>query len=83
MQKVICSVRDITADVFSAPFTSANTLTATRDFAHACADPNSQLFKNPEDFQLYLVGEFDDDTGVLTGKTAQLIANATQFVKGE
>jgi len=83
MQKVMCSVRDIAADVFSAPFTSQNTQTAMRDFAHATRDPESQLCKNPEDFQLYQVATFDDDLGIVVGITPQLICNATQFVKGE
>lgn len=83
MQKFIFSVRDIAADVYSNPFTSQNQLTATRDFAHACSDPNSSLSKNPEDFQLYQLGTFDDELGVLEGHQPKLVANATQFQKGD
>lgn len=83
MNKVICSVRDITADVYANPFTSQNAQTAMRDFAHACRDENSQLFKNPEDFQLFQLGTFDDDLGVIVGHEPKLIANATQFQKVE
>lgn len=82
MQKFIFSVRDIAADVYSNPFTSSNQQTATRDFAHACMDPASALSKNPEDFQLYQLGSFDDELGVLEGHQPKLVANATQFVKG-
>jgi len=81
MQKVICSVRDLAAGVYSAPFTSQNSGTAMRDFAHACKDANSQLSKNPEDFQLFIVGQFDDELGILTPQAPSLLANATQFIK--
>ncbi|AXH74692.1 MAG: nonstructural protein [Microviridae sp.] len=83
MQKQLFSVRDITADVYASPFTSTNKMTATRDFAHACRDPQSQLSKNPEDFQLFLVGVFDDDLGIITGQAPELICNATQFQQGD
>lgn len=79
MKKVICSVRDSAADVYASPFTSQNINTAMRDFAHACRDQQSQLSKNPEDFALYLLGEFEDDTGILIPVAPKLVANATQF----
>jgi len=83
MHKVICSVRDIAANVYAAPFTSQNIQTALRDFGHACRDPNSALSRNPEDFTLYVIGTFDDDLGVIEPCAAEPIANATQFVKGD
>lgn len=83
MLKIICCVRDIAADVYANPFASQNAQTALRDFGHACRDENSQLCKNPEDFQLFQVAIFDDSIGVITGHEPKLIANATQFAKGE
>lgn len=83
MHKLIFSVRDVAADVYASPFTSQNAQTAMRDFGHACRDQNSQLSKNPEDFQLFQLGSFDDDLGVIVAHEPRLIANATQFVKGE
>lgn len=83
MVKLICAVRDIAADVYSNPFVALNRNTAMRDFSHACRDENSQLFKNPEDFQLYVLGSFEDDTGVIVGVAPELVCNATQFSKGE
>lgn len=81
MQKLIFAVRDITADVFAAPFVSQNRNTAMRDFGHACQDVQSQLSKSPEDYQLFFLGTFDDDLGSIAGVKPELVANATQFVK--
>lgn len=79
--KIICSVRDITADTYAAPFTSINAGTALRDFGHACRDPESQLAKSPAEFQLFTVGEFDDSTGTIVPHAPRLLANATQFAQ--
>lgn len=66
MQKVVCSVFDTKAAVYSNPFYSVNTAVAARDFAHGCNDPNSALHRNPDDYILYQVASFDDETGLFT-----------------
>lgn len=81
MKKVICSVRDLTANVFALPFTSHNEGTATRDFAHAVNDPQSALNKSPSEFSLYHIGHFDDDTGLVTAVGPTLLCHASDFVK--
>lgn len=81
MQKLLFSVRDIAADVYAPPFTSQNKMTAMRDFGHACRDPQSNLSRNPEDYQLFIVGTFDEDLGIIVSQSPELVANATQFVK--
>lgn len=81
MKKIICAVRDITANVYANPFASHNPNTALRDFAHACKDSSSALFKNPEDYQLYKIADYDDDSGEMVGHPPLLLANATQFAQ--
>lgn len=66
MTKKMFSVYDIKAAVFSSPFTSIRNETAIRDFTNACNDPDSMLSKNPGDYHLYELAEFDDYTGVIT-----------------
>jgi hypothetical protein len=80
MLKLICSVRDVVANVYSNPFTSHNQGTALRDFASACRDPESQLSKSPDGYMLYSLGTFDDDTGAIRPHDPALLANATQFI---
>lgn len=81
MKKHLFSVRDVIADTFAQPFVSHNPNTAMRDFAHACQDNSSAIFRSPESFQLFHVGFYDDESGTLESITPQLVANATQFVK--
>jgi hypothetical protein len=64
MIKVVCSVFDSKAAAYSNPFYSPNNAVATRDFLHAATDPQSAMFRNPEDFSLYQVATFDDDSGL-------------------
>lgn len=66
MQKLLCTVLDSKSAIYSAPFSSINRQTAMRDFAHAAQEPNSQMAKFPEDFRLYALGSFDDNTGQIT-----------------
>ncbi len=39
---------------------------AIRSFENAVNDPQTQFNRNPEDFSLWHLGEFDDVTGVIT-----------------
>jgi hypothetical protein len=64
MLKVVCSVFDVKAAAYSNPFYAVNNSVATRDFRQACTDPASALSANPEDFSLYQVATFDDESGL-------------------
>lgn len=64
MKKVVCSVFDNKAAVYSNPFYSVNLAVASRDFAQACKDSNSGLSVHRDDFSLYQLAEFDDISGV-------------------
>jgi len=79
VKKLICSVRDIVANAFANPFVTVNEGTALRDFSTACRDPESQLFKSPDSYSLYIVGRFDDDTGEIFPEGPDLLAHATKF----
>jgi len=61
---VIC-VKDRAADVFNRPFFVPHRNVAIRDFTdevnRVAAD--NQLNKHPDDFDLYLMGQFNDNTG--------------------
>lgn len=38
---------------------------AMRDFTDQICSPQSHLSKHPEDYKLYCLGEYDDNSGVL------------------
>ena len=65
MLHFVISVKDRAADVFNRPFIVPHRNVAIRDFTDEVnrkADDN-QLSKHPDDFDLYLLGQFDDNTG--------------------
>lgn len=82
MQHKIYSVRDGKAEVFNPPFYKKTHGEAERDFTTLTNDPKSTVFNFPEDFDLYYLGHYDDDTGKLeTLPTPQHIVKAIQLKK--
>jgi len=57
---------DNKTQVFCAPFVAITQAAALRDFAYAANDKSTSVGKYPTDYTLYLIGEFDDETGKLT-----------------
>lgn len=57
------SVRDSKAGVFNQPFFSRTLGEAERNFAELVKDPKSFVAKYPDDYDLYQVAEYDDQTG--------------------
>ncbi len=65
MLQYVISCKDRAADVFNRPFFVPHRNVAIRDFTDEVnrkADDN-QLSNHPDDFDLYLLGQFDDNTG--------------------
>lgn len=69
MKLGIYAVQDRKAGTFARPFTIQNDAMAVRAFVAAKQDPSSELSKYPEDFALYYLGTFDDDTGTIIQPT--------------
>jgi len=57
------SIRDQKAEVFNTPFFQKTHGEAERNFHTAANDPQTSLSKYPEDFDLYYLGEYDDNSG--------------------
>jgi len=62
----IYSVKDLKAAAFAPPFFLGRDEVAVRTFKSAVNDPTHPMHPHPEDYHLYHVGEFDDETGVIT-----------------
>jgi len=65
MQLKIFSIRDSKGEVFNTPFFQKTHGEAERTFRELVNDPQSMLFKYPDDFDLYFVGEYDNQKGVV------------------
>jgi len=65
MLQYIVSVKDRAAEVFNRPFFVPHRNVAVRDFTDEInrASADNPLNKHPDDFDLYLLGQFDDSNG--------------------
>lgn len=61
------AVFDTKMEAYAAPFFTPTLGMAERSFADEVRRPESPMAAHPEDYHLYHVGYFDEDTGVLTG----------------
>jgi len=81
MKTRLYSVYDLKAKAFLQPFFSVLDGTAIRAFSTAVNDPSTMLNKHPEDYILFYVGEFDDESGALSAaaQPVQLVMAAAVY----
>lgn len=60
----VYSIRDVRSG-FLTPTVDQNDYIAARNFANAIMESHGVLFTHASDFQLFRIGEFDTDKGVL------------------
>ena len=68
MRKVLVSVYDKVAGIYSAPMTEPNFEVAQRNFKIGVRQ-NQMITVNPGDFELVVLAVFDDETGVVFPNT--------------
>lgn len=78
---VICSVRDSAVDCFGVPIFVRHVGEAIRSFVDECNNEQSQFCKHSEDYELFQIGRYDDQTAavlaeatpvsLMTGKAAK------------
>lgn len=76
--KLVCSVYDLKAKLWSTPFFSHSAVVATRDF-QAAARGESTIAQFPEDYELWSIGKWSEETGVFSPEKATFLARATDF----
>lgn len=68
MMHKVYSVYDQAAKAFLPPFCLRNDQQAIRTFKDCVNSPNHQFNAHPEDYSLYLMGEFNDALGEFTNE---------------
>lgn len=58
---------------FKQPYIDVNNALAIRHVGNALQDKNQEFSLNPEDFELWKVGSFDTDTGILEPDLVHII----------
>lgn len=85
MAKVkVVSVKDRALDSFSRPFFVPTLAAAERSFSDEVNNKESPMFSHAVDYDLYLLGEFDEETGGFECVSpVQLVARAQDLKKPE
>lgn len=84
MKLQVMAVYDSAARAYLVPFFVSRVEVGQRSFADAAYDKNQQIGRNPEDFTLWHLGEWDDEKASFTlHEPARNLGHATQYLKGE
>lgn len=83
MQLAICAVHDSAAGAYARPFFVPTTGLAHRSFQDEVnrAAPDNPMHAHADDFTLYELGSFDDNTGTFTITDPVVIARAKDLIK--
>jgi len=78
MKLKLYSIRDIQTNQYGNPMTLVSNGQAIRTFSTEVnrEDKTNMMYTNPEDFELYQVGEFETETGIITATQPEQIATA-------
>lgn len=80
MQLKVFAIRDSKAEIFNLPFFNKTPGEAERNFKSLVNDGKSTVSQYPDDFDLYYLGEYDDQSGVVKSlDTPQHIVKAVQL----
>lgn len=67
MKFLLISIYDTKAEVHSKhPHQARNKADAIRSFEQVINNPESDFNKHPLDYALFIVGEYDEETGIIT-----------------
>lgn len=76
MRFCLFAIRDSKAEIYLSPFPARSEVDAARQILASFSDPqiaSTPVGQHPEDFSLMLVGEFDDETGLLVAHAPRLV----------
>lgn len=83
MNMKIFSIFDEKTEVYSKPFYELTIGSAIRVFSDAANDPQSPFSKHPEDYTLFLIGDFDDNTGEVTNEQHNNLGSCLDHVQSD
>jgi len=82
MQLKAFSIRDSKGEIYNTPFFKNTHGEAERDFRMLCKDEKSMVFQYPDDFDLYYIGEYDNQKGTMSSlATPQHIIKAINCIQ--
>lgn len=81
MNKNIYSIYDTKAQFFRSILILRTKGEAVRVFTELANDKQTDIGKNPEDYVMYKIGEFDEIKGEITRVEKESIGMASEYVK--
>lgn len=84
--KPILTVKDRALNIHNLPFTQQTTAQAVRGFTDEINNQGSALAQHPDDYDLYIIGHYDEVTGTLVPlERPELVVRGKDLVrtKGE
>lgn len=78
---LVVTIFDRAAGAYGQPFYSTTPSHAIRSFADAVQrrDPDNVMNRHPDDFELYVLGKYDDQTGLFETHAPEQIAMGKQL----
>lgn len=74
-------VYDSKVEAYLTPHLMRTTAEAIRGFTAVCNDPSTQFNKTPADFTYFEIGQFDDQTGVVSMyESKKSLGTALEFI---
>lgn len=73
------SVKDVQVEAFLNPFFARTDGEAQRNFVQAAG--NGGIKANPTDYELYWIGDFNDESGMLNPEAPKLLMNGHEAIK--
>lgn len=83
MKRIVCAVRDRALDAFLTPFVVPAVGMAIRSFQDEINkhDEQAVMSKHPEDYDLYVIAVFDEDTGLYSENSPKQVAIGKDMVR--
>ena len=75
------TVKDTKGEIFLSPFFLNATGLACRSFAETANDPQSMICRYPDDYTLFEIGYFDDQTGEVVNEDPHNLGAARTYQK--
>ena len=80
----IYAIHDKAAEAFGSPLFFQTDAMAERAFTQAINDDANQYGKSPEDFTLFCIGDYDDESGqLIPAEINGKIGNGLQYLRPE
>ena len=80
--KIIVTIYDVKADFYFPPFFVHTKGEAVRSFGDEVKNENSPIGKHPEDYQLFALGEYIEQTGdIVVYENKERLALASDYVQ--